>query len=183
MWGRIVPELPLELYSSRGNQVRLKCHFRMVPLSECSVCVPIYIYIYIYYTYTCMYVYQRGGITAPWWKFFECDARDRTSGVAGNRLSSGAPVQCGFVFDRLDFRTLHPPSEPPRPFALLKFQRFKRCDHFILRLDPMIYVKTGFERSITNEWRICVSTQWLQEHSNNTRVNTTILKCAFRPMI
>ena len=54
MWGRIVPELPLELYSSRGNQVRLKCHFRMVPLSECSVCVSIYIYIYIH-----VYMYIR----------------------------------------------------------------------------------------------------------------------------
>jgi hypothetical protein len=57
MWGRIVPELPLELYSSRGNQVRLKCHFRMVPLCECSVCVSTYIHMYIYiYIYIYMYI-------------------------------------------------------------------------------------------------------------------------------
>jgi hypothetical protein len=36
MWGRIVPELPPQLYSFRGNQVRLKCNILVAPFPECA---------------------------------------------------------------------------------------------------------------------------------------------------
>ena len=100
MWGRIVPELPLELYSSRGNQVRLKCNFRMVPLSECSVCVPIYIYIYIY--------------TAPWWQFVEymIYQEQETDWAAG-------PPMTMWIYMRDLILAPSPSFWPPRPWGLL----------------------------------------------------------------
>ena len=152
----------------------------MVPLSECSVCVPIYIYIYIYiYMYIC--ISERWDYSAVMKVFWIWRTWSNVWGRRKPFEQRGPPYNVDLYSIALIFAPSHLFLEPPRPFALLKFQRFKRCDHFILSLDPMIYVKTVFNGASFKS-QMCDSANHcrnipmtLEEQSSHIRVFRTMI--------